>query len=225
MVAGIIFDMDGVIVDTEYIDFQILTQFICSLTNGSVELSEEEASLLVGSSYTRLHKTIKHLSGTNLDLSTVASQLEKFSQARYDSLDYLSVFRSDILFILDYAKQQGIKLAVASSSSKQHIREIIEACGIAHYFDAIVSGEDFEESKPKPAIYQATLKRLNLTPDKAVAIEDSAYGIQAAQSAGITVIGYLETRFPVDQSKADYIESDMVGILSRIKRLEKEGLN
>lgn len=77
MVAGIIFDMDGVIVDTEYIDFQILTQFICSLTNGSVELSEEEASLLVGSSCTRLRKTIKHLSGTNLDLSTVASQLEK----------------------------------------------------------------------------------------------------------------------------------------------------
>lgn len=77
MVVGIIFDMDGVIVDTDYIDFQILTQFICSLTNGSVELSEEEAGLLVGSSYTRLHKTIKHLSETNLDLSPVASQLEK----------------------------------------------------------------------------------------------------------------------------------------------------
>lgn len=133
------------------------------------------------------------------DCLTVADVHEALQKVSYADL-----FRTDILKIIAYSKKHDIKLAVASSSRKDHILEVLEDCGIVDQTDHIVSGEDFEESKPHPAIYQFALERLQVSAGDAIAVEDSYYGIQAAKSAGIPVIAYHEERMLVDQSHADY---------------------
>lgn len=95
-------------------------------------------------------------------------------------------------------------------------------CGIIERFDAIVSGEVFAESKPHPEIYQHTMSLLNVSPDNCVAIEDSYYGIEAATTAGISVIAYEEIRLGVDQSQAKAKGKNMTAILEIIKKWHED---
>lgn len=103
-------------------------------------------------------------------------------------MNYRELFREDIIKILDFSVENGIKLALASSSKYKHIIEILESCGIRGYFDVIVSGENFMESKPNPEIYRATLNELSVQAEQCIAIEDSYSGIEASTSAGIATI-------------------------------------
>ncbi|MGT2715233.1 HAD family hydrolase [Streptococcus respiraculi] len=222
MIEAIIFDMDGVIVDTEYLDFQLQKDFVRSISKEMSIEKEQKFSKLIGRSYAYLAQAIKDLSGSSLSLAEISKQLEEYAKEWYQDINYLSLFRTDMIDILDYAKEKGLKLAVASSSRKEHIEEVLESCGILSYFDTVVSGEAFTESKPNPAIYLATLAKLGVAAQDAVAIEDSAYGIAAAKAAGVTVIAYEEVRMPVDQSQADYHATDMKGVLERLRLLNQQ---
>lgn len=217
MLEAIIFDMDGVIVDTEYVDFQLQSQMIRSIAKNPERLTHADFSSLVGRSYGDLVEAIKDLSQTDLSLEEIEERLEQVAEQKYFQMDYATLFRKDMIQILDFAKERGIKLAVASSSRKAHILEVLQACGIESYFDLVVSGEDFEESKPNPAIYQAVLESLGVAADQALAIEDSTYGILAAKRAGLTVLAYEEKRMLVDQSLADYQGRDMLEIFKLIQ--------
>ncbi|MTB63746.1 HAD-IA family hydrolase [Streptococcus sp. zg-86] len=219
MIEAIIFDMDGVIVDTEYLDFQLQKDFVRSISKEMSVEKEQKFSKLIGRSYAYLAQAIKDLSGSSLSLAEISEQLEEYAKERYQDIDYLSLFRTDMIDILDYAKEKGLKLAVASSSRKEHIEEVLESCGILSYFDTVVSGEAFTESKPNPAIYLATLTKLGVDAQCAIAIEDSAYGIAAAKAAGVRVIAYQETRMPIDQRQADFLCQDMAAIFELIQSL------
>ena len=214
----LIFDVDGVIVDTEYLDYQLQQEFIRTISPDKQRLESLDFSELVGKSYANLHQSIKHLSQTDLSLEEIAVQLERFATERYQHVDYQKLFRPDILEVISFAKKMNWKLAVASSSRKKHILEVLRACEIDHVFDLIVSGEDFAESKPNPAIYQSVLEKLAIQAADALTIEDSFYGIQAAKSAGIAVIAYEEKRMPIDQSAADWSGKDMRDILEILQK-------
>ncbi|MER0122872.1 HAD family hydrolase [Streptococcus sp. ZJ93] len=219
MIEAIIFDMDGVIVDTEYLDFQVQKDFVRSISKEMTIEEEQEFPVLVGRSYAHLAQAIKALTGSSLSLTEISEQLEEYAKERYQEVHYPTLFRGDIVPILDFAKQNGIKLAVASSSRKDHIEEVLGACGILPYFDTLVSGEAFTESKPNPAIYLATLTKLGVDAQHAIAIEDSAYGIAAAKAAGVRVIAYQEKRMPIDQSQADFLCQDMGAVFELLQSL------
>ena len=110
-------------------------------------------------------------------------------------------------------------MAIASSSHLAQIQNILTQCDIIQYFDLIVSGEQFERSKPDPTIYRHPLEKLGAQAKNAVAIEDSFFGIQAAKAAGISVIAYEEKRMHIDQSNADYCGKNMNDILAIIRQL------
>ena len=74
--------------------------------------------------------------------------------------------------------------------------KFLERCDIKKYFDVIVSGENFVESKPNPSIYLTTLHKLELQAEQCIAIEDSYSGIESSTSAGIATIGYYDSRLP-----------------------------
>ena len=81
----------------------------------------------------------------------------------------------------------------------------------------MVSGVDLKESKPDPAIYLDTLRRLNLKPEEVIAIEDSTYGIQACIGANIRVIAKEANRYDFNQDLADVIASDILDAYNIIK--------
>jgi len=85
-----------------------------------------------------------------------------------------------------------------------NIRHVLDCCDIADCFEFTVSGEEFTESKPNPAIYLHTLERLGLAAQECAVVEDSDYGITAAARAGIPVIARVEDRLGYTQDGASY---------------------
>ncbi|MGL4696401.1 HAD family hydrolase [Enterococcus larvae] len=209
---AIIFDMDGVIVDTEFLDFKIQKEFIAQENGGVSKDDQTDYSSLVGRSYDDLYRTMQTFIYQEHSLESLKEKFQVFNAERYQALDYQELFRSDIKAILEEAKQEGRLLAVASSSEYEHILEVLEACGIASYFDVIYSGEFVKESKPNPEIYRNTLTKLGVSPERSLAIEDSSHGIKAAKRAGIQTIAYREIRMNIDQSEADYLGENMLEI-------------
>lgn len=217
MIKLIVFDMDGVIVDTEYLDFQLQQAYIKEIAKEPSKLTHDDFSRLVGRSGKDLLRRIKKLSQSDLADEEIERGLQRVEAQKYRKESYLPLFRQDILAVLDYARAHDIALAVASSTQKKYIFEILTNCGIQDYFDAVVSGEDFEASKPNPAIYLSVLNRLGIPSEQALAVEDSASGIAAAKKAGMKTVAYEEKRMAIDQSQADYVAKDMLDILDYIK--------
>lgn len=202
-IKALIFDMDGVIVDTEYCDYQIHQKFI-KRENPQLDLAQADFDELVGLSYERLYREMKKLLETDESIDEIEKRFDLFNKRYYDQLNYRELFRKEIFQLLDLAKAAGLRLAVASSSRYLHILEILHDCKIFDYFDVIYSGEWVTESKPHPQIYQNVLAELAIQPHEAVTIEDSAHGIAAAKAAGIKTIAYQEERMTIDQSLADH---------------------
>ncbi|MGQ0285637.1 HAD family hydrolase [Pasteurellaceae bacterium 22721_9_1] len=219
MLQAIIFDMDGVIVDTEYVEFALQKDFIQAVKERPDEITKQEYLQVVGKALKDIAKIIKTISGSRLSQEELAERYNAFFHSIFDGMDYLTIFRQDIKQIIQFAKQHHIKLAVASSSPLPHIQNILTQCGIINDFDLIVTGDLFAQSKPHPEIYQYTMQQLGVLPEYSVAIEDSYFGMVAAKKAGMTCIGYEETRMEIDQSLADYMGKDMLEILAIIKQL------
>lgn len=219
MLKAIIFDMDGVIVDTEFEDFRIQQAFIMK-ENPTLNQENTNFEELIGQSYDMLYKTLRTFIGSNDSLKEIKARFEEYNEVAYRAIDYQQLFRKEILSILNWSKENGIRLAVASSSTYEHIIEVLEVCGIKDSFDVIYSGEFVKESKPNPEIYLNTLKKLNVASNQAVAIEDSFYGISAAKAAGIPTIAYKETRAAIDQSAADYIAEDMTAVFEIVQSIK-----
>jgi HAD superfamily hydrolase (TIGR01509 family) len=220
MIKAIIFDMDGVIVDTEFQDFRIQQEFI-KKENPSINQVKTNFDELIGQSYNMLYETLRKFIGSNDSLNEIKRRFEAYNAIAYESINYQQLFRKELLPILKWAKSKGVLLAVASSSTYEHIIEVLNSCNIKDYFDVIYSGEFVEESKPNPAIYLNTLEKLNVSANQAITIEDSYYGISAAKAAGITTIAYKETRAAIDQSAADYLVEDMTEANEIIQTLNK----
>ena len=218
MLQLIIFDMDGVIADTEYHDFLQQQNFVKTLSANPDALTHEDFSSLAGKSYGNLYRAIKTLTASPLSEDEIGAALADYAAEHYETPDYKALFRKDIVHILDYAAQHGIKLAVASSSRRSRIMELLETCDIADKFDHIASGEDFAESKPNPEIYLSVLTALNIDAAHAAAVEDSESGIAAAKAAGIFTIAYEETRMTMNQSRADAKGGNMIEILEILKQ-------
>lgn len=221
---AIIFDMDGVIVDTEFVDYQIQTEFVReeNAAHGAPDSADAlDTTGLLGSSYDALYRKLNELTGEVCPVEETKVRFEAFDAAKRANIDYARLFRPVTRDILNWAHEHHIKTAVASSSTREHIVEVLLACGIFGYFDVIESGEGLHESKPNPEIYLNALRELGVTADHTLAIEDSAHGIAAAKAAGVYCIGYRETRVPIDQSAADELADDMPAALQDIKRLAR----
>ena len=106
-------------------------------------------------------------------------------------------------------RNAGIRIALASSSSPGDIALALEEAEIKDYFELTLSGEEFPESKPHPAIYNEAARLLALPKDALLIIEDSEKGIAAGRSAEIEVWGIKDERFGLNQSQANHLVSNL----------------
>lgn len=214
MKKGIIFDMDGVLVDTEWLYYQRLVEMMKSL---ECYVEDDTLKSVVGMSGTHFYPFIANYA--NMDVDKMIDFYQAYETSHPVTYNYDKIFRRDSIDIMQYAKKQRLGLAIASSSRREMIERVTKNCDIHHFFDVIMSGEDFKESKPNPEIYLETANNLNLSPNECIAIEDSSIGIKAGKEAGMTVIALEDDRFSIDQSFADYRCSSMSEIAALIEQL------
>ena len=115
----------------------------------------------------------------------------------YDKLVF-SDAKATILSLVE----KGYRLGLASSTAKVEILRALEVTQLLPYFEIILSGESFKESKPNPEIYEVAMKRLSVTPEETLNIEDSQKGIAAGVASGATVWGIKDYHFGLDQRRA-----------------------
>lgn len=217
---GIIFDMDGVLIDSESIYLQEVIDYILDVLKEDVDFLELKEAMykIVGSSDKRTYEIIADY----LDNKYSPQELRAGIHAMEFNLDYRTILNPHVLNVLPRLKKAGYKIAIASSSSMENIKTVTSQCGIDQYFDCMVSGFDFEEIKPDPAIYLETLQRLDLKPEEVIAIEDSTYGIQACINANMRVIAKEDHRYNFNQGLADVVASDILEAFNIIEYWNKK---
>jgi HAD superfamily hydrolase (TIGR01509 family) len=186
MIKALLFDFDGLILDTETPDVLAWQDIYASY---GATFPVESWGAIVGGSGGASFDAARHLqslTGTALDPQTL--------QARQNELSHALVYQQPVLpgvaATLAAARERGLHLAVASSSPHSWVDAHLERLGLRHWFDVIVCGDDVAPGrvKPHPDLYRLALERLALTAGQAIVFEDSPNGVAAARAAGIFVI-------------------------------------
>ena len=202
MIQTVIFDMDGVIVDTEPVHHYAYVQHFKQL---NIEVSPEMYASFTGNSTINIYERLKETYNLAQDVQTLVETKRNLFNDAFDSKEDLYLLDGVEDLIKDLYTN-GMQLVLASSSANVTIERIFDRFNLHHYFTHKVSGEDFPKSKPHPAIFLKAAELANTSVENCIVIEDSTNGIQAAKSANIYCIGYDSFHSKLqDYSKADRV--------------------
>ena len=132
-------------------------------------------------------------------------------------LPYKELIFPDVLKVLNEVKSRGLKIGLASSSVKADILRALKENHLDGFFDVVLSGEEFKESKPNPEIYLTALNQLGVKPNQALIIEDSEKGIAAGVAAGVEVWAIKHNRHGMDQGAAKVLLDNLIDVLNLLK--------
>ena len=184
-IKALIFDFDGLILDTETPDYEVWQNIYREY---GFELPPEEWGKIIG---------------TSLNLFDAAEHLSLLSQGRLDSISLRdrhrlesharTITQSTLPGVMEYlhdAKRLGLKLAIASSSPHSWVDIHAKRLGIFDYFDKVICSDEVgvARTKPNPDLFLLALDRLGVRKNEAIVFEDSPNGVKAARSAGIFVV-------------------------------------
>ncbi len=215
---AVIFDMDGVIVDTERYYWDELRLFADSL---GIDVTDAELDAQVGqSTQSFLRMLVDWYGRAGKGRMTVDEASRTYGAwARTRECDYAVLLNPGVCEGIAGLKERGVRVALASSSPLDNIHAVLAACRLSDAFEVVVSGVDFTESKPDPDIYLHTLAKLGLPAEACCCIEDSIPGITAGKRAGLTVFAKREERFGFSQNAADAVIDRVDDILDAAPRL------
>jgi HAD superfamily hydrolase (TIGR01509 family) len=199
MIKGIIFDCDGVLLDSEPI-FAKATDIMMKAYGLDLDLSV----LPDGNGTTVTHFCeilLKHFPQIGIPLDKLVKDYYYYSDQLLMSDDLKPM--EGIKRFCQEQYEKGLRLSVASSSPAYYVMHKLRLFGIEPYFDHIVSADDITHSKPHPEIYLKAIGKSGLEKQELIAIEDAPNGIRAAKEAGLYVVGFKGSEISQDTSQAD----------------------
>ena len=201
MLKAVLFDMDGVLLDTERLHYQANIRAMKELGQ---TLSWDYYKQFIGTTLTYMWETIQkdyHLSWSLEELRKLGDSKKKeiLQEEGYPFIDGAAEFVGRL-------KEDGLLLALASSSTPEAISDNLKALGVEECYDQVVSSFEVEHRKPAPDVFLEAARRLGVKPEECIVIEDTFYGLYAGKSAGMTCIGFKNPNSgDQDLSNADYL--------------------
>lgn len=180
---AVIFDMDGVIFDSEratmYCWLELAQKY-------NIENLEEHFLACTGTTNQRTREIMMEAYGEDFPYDDFAGEASAMFHEKYDGGKL--PMKSGVHALLGYLKNQGKKIALASSTGKQAVVNELRDAGIIGYFDEIITGDMVTHSKPHPEIFLLACEKVGVKPENAYAIEDSYNGIRSANVGGLRPI-------------------------------------
>ncbi|MBX0288814.1 HAD family hydrolase [Hymenobacter sp. HSC-4F20] len=202
MVRTVIFDMDGVIVDTEPVHRYAYYRHFEEL---GLEVTDEEYATFTGRSTKNVYQYLKDKHGLAQPVEELVMMKREFFNRAFDEKPDLELL-DGVRPLIEELHQHGFQLILASSASKSTIDRVMRRFALGPFFSHLVSGEDFPRSKPDPAIFEYAASLSRAPKAECVVIEDSANGVTAAKAAGLYCIGYNSEHSPMqDLHHADRV--------------------
>ena len=178
---AVIFDMDGVLVDSEPAHREASRQLIAPH-----QLSDEDYGRFIGSTGAMFMAFLREQYGLTASDDELDARYHTLVMAELElrGLPALDGARD----LLDALRAQGTRLALASASMPAWVEHTLKGAGLDDCFEVIVAGNEVARGKPEPDIYLLTAERLGLSPAACMAVEDSVFGVASAHAAGMTVV-------------------------------------
>ena len=183
MIKGIIFDMDGTIVDSLPYHYEAWKIFF---NENKVENFSEKLNEYKGGGTLDLMRTVYGNQYSKKELKKMSEDKEKIFRKIYKGeIKQILGFKN----FLDELKSKDIMVGLASNAIRKNVSMIINELEIYDYFDSIICGDEVINGKPNPEMFNETIDRFNINKDECLIFEDSLEGILAAKNSGVKVIG------------------------------------
>jgi beta-phosphoglucomutase family hydrolase len=203
MIKAVIFDLDGVIAETEHAHIQAEKE---TMLKHGVKISEDELHKYTGTTAKQMFTELIRKYNLNVTFDEIFNEKEEIM---FKLLEKEVEPTKGVIVLLLKLKQRRVKLGIGSSSHKRLIEYVLNKLNVTSLFDAVVGAEDIVNSKPNPEIFLTCAKRLHTQPEACLVVEDSKLGVEAAKKAGMKCLGYRNPNSGnQDLSKADIATSD-----------------
>lgn len=189
VIKAAIFDMDGLLIDSERI---IMQGCIAAAKQIGITYTQAQYTELVGRVWADSTRIMIEQLGSEANLNHVMQGLNTY----LDDINHVFPLKKGALALLQHYQAQGVICSVASSSPMPHITHRLSQIGVVDFFSQLTSGQEVAKGKPNPDIYLLALKKLGLPAEECIAFEDSELGAQAAIAAGLRVVVVPDLKQP-----------------------------
>lgn len=214
MIRAILFDLDGLMVDSEP---HSLASWHAVLQNRGIALSQDVIDRMFGQRVTDTAHTLAALYGLSDPPQVLAREKEEYQISHLPG----QVKPMPGLFgLLDEIDRRGLRKAVASSGVRRYVKAVLEEIGAADRFATIITGDDVANGKPAPDIFLAAARALSVAPQHCLVLEDAPTGVQAARAAGMRCVAVpnAHTR-ALDLSGADSLLPSLIAVRDELEKL------
>ena len=194
---AVVFDMDGVIFDTERLVIEFWKEVA---KKHNIPNVEHTCIQCLGTNRVRTREIFLENYGADFPFDPYRAEVTELFNTHYKGVPLPT--KPGIRELLNYLQEQDIKVGLASSTAQHLVRDEIGTAGLLPYFQTLVCGDMVEHSKPAPDIFLKACEILNADPTKSIAIEDSFNGIRSAHCAGMTPIMVPDQVQPTDEIRA-----------------------
>lgn len=195
-VDAIIFDMDGVLIDSERISFKCFQEVFKEY---KYKMDEKFYLTMIGRNFKSIKAIMEEKYGEDFPFDII---YRKKADLAYEITNKNGVIvKPGVHELLDYLNQENYKIAVASSTRRERVLELLEEAKIKDKVNYIICGDQVENSKPDPEIFLKAAKGLDVNPENCIVIEDSDAGITAAHAAKMIGIHVPDMKYLEDDTK------------------------
>lgn len=212
MKKAVIFDMDGLMIDSERVTYE---EYCRKLAQLGYSFNEKIYRKCLGKNKKGIFQVFSEHFGDDFPMDQVWDDVHVWLDER---LTAHVPIKNGLIELLDFLKENGYKTIVATSSGRARVDVILKNAKIDHYFDDTICGDEVIHGKPNPEIFLTACKKLNVLPEEAIVIEDSEAGILAAHDGNIDVICIPDMKQPEEAfaSKTTKIVGSLLDVIEHL---------
>lgn len=191
MIKAVIFDMDGLMIDSERVTFEGYQHI---LSKKGKTITKDFYITLLGKPIKGIFQRFYDVYGNDFPIESVITDVHRYMAERFETEGV--PLKTGLVELLKYCREKGYRTIVATSSNRNRVDKILKSADIEQYFDDSICGDEVTKGKPDPEVFLKSCMKLGVNTNEAVVLEDSEAGIQASYAAGIKVICVPDMKQP-----------------------------